>query len=157
MNLLEWLKNHARKGKCLKKTPDDSIPEPKASWVVGTSPDVLQVNVRVCPYCQKAPFLDFPIIDETWTWKIHCGNSDCPYQPRGKYISIRKSQRFDTNKITIKLNLLCEKWNAGSNISSEQFIKINISLKKLNEWQQKKIKRMYFYDGKWHLLKDIKV
>lgn len=52
--------------------------------------------------------------DETWLPVIQCANRECKVQPKTKHASIRKSQRFSTAIIRVKIETVINYWNSGN-------------------------------------------
>ena len=86
-----------------------------------------EIVLNPCPWCGKTPFVGLGLEGETggtWVWEICCGNNDCSFKPKGRHVSVRKSQRFDLKKMKGKLDLLCEYWNVCDKYKPYEKLKI---------------------------------
>lgn len=94
-----------------------------------------EVSLKPCPWCHKTPEIDMPLENTSWCWKVECRNLECVYQPTGRYITIRKDQRYDLKQILAKLLTICDLWNAGS-WDMKPFEKLLIPLEDLHKFIQ---------------------
>ena len=72
-----------------------------------------------------------PIEDDSWKWEVYCGNCECAFKPRGRYVIVRKSQRYDLDKMLTKLELLASYWNGHTKYAPYEKIQVN-----LDEWEK---------------------
>ena len=73
--------------------------------------------------------------DKSWQWTISCENTECSFRPKGRHVVIRKSQRFDLNKVLTKLEILCSYWNAWGILPPYE--KLQIPLAEWYKWKEK--------------------
>lgn len=95
----------------------------------------VQMTLKPCPWCGKTPALNMYMGDDSWKWDISCSNWNCAFKPTGRNVVIRKSQRFDLQKILPKLELLCSYWNSGCVLPAYE--KLNIPLDEWYKWKAK--------------------
>jgi len=73
---------------------------------------------KPCPWCKITPKFVLPhfrcTTDSTWLWHIQCYTSFCPVQPKGKYIAIRKTTKYDIEAQIKKVDKLVYLWNEGN-------------------------------------------
>ncbi len=108
-------------------------PDPQDSHLEAFPP-LLQweITLNPCPWCGKTPYLSMfleSLTGGTWVWKIYCINYDCAFKPEGRHVAIRKSQRFDLDKIKEKLDRLCAFWNVCDKYKPYEKLEIP-----LDEW-----------------------
>ena len=97
----------------------------------------VNVTLKPCPWCGKTPVLDMPIDEreyESWRWSIYCGNYDCPFAPRGRHVTIRKSQKLSLVKIQVKLERLALFWNSLDSSGYEAYETLHVVLDKFYEY-----------------------
>lgn len=121
-----------------------------------THPLFFEVTLIPCPWCNRTPAMrldlhskDAEILADdcggTWVWCIECCDTDCPFHPKGRTVSIRKSQRFSLDKIKKKLDLLCCYWNACSHSTTHKpYEKTRIPLEKWIEFINKNKNSKYY-------------
>ncbi len=90
------------------------------------------VFLKPCPWCHKTPDISMPLEEESWVWLIYCSNWDCPFKPKGRHVTIRKSQKKSLEKIYGKLCMLAAYWNSII-VHSEPYEKLEIPLDPLME------------------------
>lgn len=69
------------------------------------------IPVCPCPWCEVTPSFVMMINNDTWTPHVACVNPKCSVQPKSKYISIRRAQRFDMDIIYVKIKTAMKNWN----------------------------------------------
>ena len=90
-----------------------------------------------CPWCRKTAQFDINYVPKsggTWLWTVGCDNTECLVRPRGKYVSIRKRQRFDVWTQVNKLQYIAQQWNADAPFKPRE----GIQIKNADMWQQVK-------------------
>ena len=88
-----------------------------------------------CPWCRKTAQFDINYVAKsggTWLWTVRCDNTECLVQPRGKYVPIRKRQRFNVWTQVSKLKYIAQQWNADAPLKIIEQIQIYESAM----WQQ---------------------
>lgn len=92
---------------------------------------IVEVTLKPCPWCKKTPEIRMPIYEcyegEGWRWEVECRSGECWVHPKGKHVTVRKSQKTDYMKIVGKLKDLALYWNSGNDYKAYEKKRIDLS------------------------------
>lgn len=93
-------------------------------------PTSIGIKLKPCPWCGDRPEIMMPICrDGTWLWDIRCINDTCKIKPKSPHVSIRKTTKYDFDKMLKKIDTLVSRWNIG--LQETRFYPITIYFDKL--------------------------
>ena len=50
----------------------------------------------------------------TWLPKLICESEICKVKPESKYVAIRKSSKYDPDKLRLKMERMIDQWNCNN-------------------------------------------